>query len=128
MAVQSPDPAVRPYIDANHLTADLDRKSAISLFRWIRRLAAQPALAPWVVSESTPGGEVQTDEQITESFLRYGSTAYHVCGTVRMGNDAEAVLDLLTMVFAATRKRSHCSVAEMWTRDNARASSASPPR
>ena len=25
--------------------------------------------------------------------MRFGSTAYHVCGTVRMGNDAGAVLD-----------------------------------
>jgi choline dehydrogenase-like flavoprotein len=63
------------------------------LFRWIRRLAAQPALAPWLVSETTPGAEFQTDEQIIDAFMRFGSTAYHVCGTVRMGNDAGAVLD-----------------------------------
>jgi choline dehydrogenase len=91
--IQSPDPTVRPYIDANQLTADIDIKSAISLFRWIRRLTAQPALAPWLVSETTPGPDFQTDEQIIAAFLRYGSTAYHVCGTVRMGSDAGAVLD-----------------------------------
>ena len=91
--IQSPDPATRPYIDANHLSADIDRRSAISLFRWIRNLAAQPALAPWLVSATTPGNEIQSDEQIIDAFLNSGNTAYHVCGTVRMGNDSAAPLD-----------------------------------
>jgi choline dehydrogenase-like flavoprotein len=91
--IQSPDPAARPYIEANHLSADVDRRSAISLFRWIRNLAAQPALAPWLVSATTPGNEIQSDEQIIDAFLNSGNTAYHVCGTVRMGNDSTAPLD-----------------------------------
>jgi choline dehydrogenase len=91
--IRSADPAVRPHIIANHLSAETDVTSAISLFRWIRRLATQPALAPWLVSETTPGSAFQTDEQIIDAFLRYGNTAYHVCGTVRMGNDPQAVLD-----------------------------------
>jgi choline dehydrogenase len=91
--IQSPDPAVRPCINANQLTADIDVKSAISLFHWIRRLAAQPALAPWLVSEITPGSTFQTDAEIIDAFLRFGSTAFHVCGTVRMGGEADAALD-----------------------------------
>jgi choline dehydrogenase len=91
--IQSPDPAARPHIDANHLTADIDKRSAISLFRWIRRLAAQPALQPWLVAPTTPGTEIQSDEQIVDAFLRFGNTAYHVCGTVRMGSDSAAALD-----------------------------------
>jgi choline dehydrogenase len=91
--IQSPDPATRPYIEANHLTADIDKSSAISLYRWIRKLAAQPALAPWLVSATTPGAEIQSDEQIIEAFLQSGNTAYHVCGTVRMGSDSAAPLD-----------------------------------
>jgi choline dehydrogenase-like flavoprotein len=91
--IRSSDPLVRPYINANQLTTDIDLKSAISLFRWIRRLAAQPALAPWLVEEITPGAQVQSDDEIVAAFLRFGSTAYHVCGTVRMGIDADAPLD-----------------------------------
>jgi choline dehydrogenase len=91
--IQSPDPAVAPFIDANHLAAEIDRSSAVSLFHWLRRLAAQPALQPWIVSELTPGPEVRTDEQILDAFLRFGSTAFHVCGTVRMGADNAAPLD-----------------------------------
>jgi len=91
--IQSPDPATRPYIDANHLSAEIDRRSAISLYRWIRKLAAQPALATWLVSATTPGADIQSDEQIIDAFLQSGNTAYHVCGTVRMGNDSTAPLD-----------------------------------
>jgi choline dehydrogenase len=91
--IQSQDPALRPYIDANHLAADIDQRSAVSLFRWIRKLAAQPALAPWLVSPTTPGSEVESDEQIIDAFLKSGNTAYHVCGTIRMGIDSAAPLD-----------------------------------
>ena len=91
--IQSADPAARPHIDANYLTADIDKRSAISLFRWIRKLAAQPALAPWLISATTPGADIQSDEEIVEAFLRFGNTAYHVCGTVRMGSDSAAALD-----------------------------------
>jgi choline dehydrogenase len=91
--IESPNPGTRPHIEVNHLSADIDRSSAISLFRWIRKLAAQPALAPLLVSPTTPGSDIQTDEQIIDAFLRSGNTAYHVCGTVRMGSDAAAPLD-----------------------------------
>jgi choline dehydrogenase-like flavoprotein len=46
-----------------------------------------------LVSATTPGTEFQSDEQIIDAFLRFGNTAYHVCGTVRMGSDAAAALD-----------------------------------
>ena len=91
--IKSPDPAVAPYIDANQLTADVDMRSSISLFHWIRRFAQQPALSRWLVSEVTPGPAYQSDDQIIDAFLRFGSTAYHVCGTVRMGSEKDAPLD-----------------------------------
>lgn len=91
--IESRDPAARPYIDVNHLAADIDKSSAISLFRWIRHLAAQPALASWLVAPTTPGAEIQSDDQIVDAFLRFGNTAYHVCGTVRMGSDSTAPVD-----------------------------------
>lgn len=91
--IQSADPSVPPLINANYLSADIDRTSAIALFRWFRRLAAQPALKPFIVQELTPGPQVQSDEQILAAFRRYGQTAYHVSGTCRMGADRGSVLD-----------------------------------
>ncbi|HBX55669.1 GMC family oxidoreductase [Pseudomonas sp. UBA2684] len=91
--IQSADPAMPPQIVANYLSAEVDRSSAISLFRWFRRLAAEPALKPFIVHELTPGPQVESDEEILAAFRRYGQTAYHVSGTCRMGTDRDAVLD-----------------------------------
>lgn len=92
--VQSKDPAVAPLINANYLSAEVDRVSGIALVRWLRRLAAQSALKPFIVSELTPGIEAQTDAQILAALRHYGQTAFHVSGTCRMGPDAESVVDL----------------------------------
>lgn len=92
--VQSKDPAVAPLINANYLSAEVDQVSGIALVRWLRRLAAQSALKPFIVSELTPGIEAQTDAQILAALRHYGQTAFHVSGTCRMGADAESVVDL----------------------------------
>lgn len=91
--IQSTDATVPPQINANYLSAEIDRTSAIALFRWFRRLAAQPVLKPFIVSELTPGAEVESDEQILAALRRFGQTAYHVSGTCRMGADSASVLD-----------------------------------
>ncbi len=93
LRIQSADASVPPQINANYLSADIDRSSAIALFRWFRRLAAQPGLKPFIVGELTPGPEVESDEQILAAFRRFGQTAYHVSGTCRMGGDSASVLD-----------------------------------
>ncbi len=93
LRIQSADASVPPQINANYLSADIDRSSAIALFRWFRRLAAQPELKPFIVGELTPGPQVESDEQILAAFRRFGQTAYHVSGTCRMGSDSASVLD-----------------------------------
>ena len=88
--IKSPDPAVRPlYQCESSERRTIDVRSSISLFHWIRRLAGQPALAPWLVSRDHARPEhTRSDREIIDAFLRFGSTAFHVCGTVRMGSDA----------------------------------------
>ena len=93
LRIQSADPTVAPQIYGNYLSADIDRTSGIALVRWFRRLAAQPALKPFIVSELTPGAQVQTDEEILAALRRFGQTAFHVSGTCRMGADSASVLD-----------------------------------
>ncbi|MDX9688487.1 GMC family oxidoreductase [Halopseudomonas formosensis] len=91
--IQSADPAVPPKIIANYLSSEVDQAAAIALLKWIRKLAAQPSLKPFIVEELTPGLQVQTDDEMLAAFRRYGQTAFHVAGTCRMGTDADAVLD-----------------------------------
>jgi choline dehydrogenase-like flavoprotein len=91
--LRSAEPDAPPVIAANHLATEVDRVSLVSAFRWVRRLARQPALKPWLVAEMSPGPAIETDDDILANALSLGGIAYHVCGTARMGADAGAVLD-----------------------------------
>lgn len=91
--IQSPDPDELPYVNANHLSAEIDRKKFIGAHRWNRRLAAQPALKDWVIEETRPGPSVETDEEILDNAMKMSGTCFHTAGTARMGVDERAVLD-----------------------------------
>jgi choline dehydrogenase-like flavoprotein len=91
--IRSPDPDAAPFIDANYLATETDRAHTISLIRTIRRIGAQPALAPFIVAEVLPGAQVTSDDDLIEASFTYGTSGYHVAGTCRMGSDACAVLD-----------------------------------
>jgi choline dehydrogenase-like flavoprotein len=91
--LRSADPGAPPVIEANHFSAEIDRVGLVSTFRWLRRLAQQPALQPWLVKEMSPGPAIESDDEILANALALTGIAYHVCGTARMGSDAGAVLD-----------------------------------
>jgi choline dehydrogenase-like flavoprotein len=91
--IVSRNPDVKPHIDANHFATERDRASAVSLFRWLRALGRQPALARWIVEETAPGPSIETDDDILANAIALGGTSYHVCGTARMGSDEASVLD-----------------------------------
>lgn len=93
VSIRSADPAVAPYINANYLAAEADRTAAIALYRWVRKLMAQPALAPFVIGATVPSDSARSDAEILQVFREQGQTAFHVSGTCRMGSDAESVLD-----------------------------------
>jgi choline dehydrogenase-like flavoprotein len=91
--IQSTDPDAPLWIDANHLSAEIDRKKFVATFRWNRRLAEQAALKGWVVEETGPGPSVQTDEEILAAAMSMSGTCFHSAGTARMGPDAGSVVD-----------------------------------
>jgi len=91
--ITSADPDAPPRICPKFLSEEYDRRASVATFRFIRKLFAQPALAPFVISETIPGTEVQTDEEILDAIHRLGGGGYHAVGTCRMGQDTEAVVD-----------------------------------
>lgn len=93
LRIRSADPEAALFINPNTFAAPADRQASIDIFRWIRRLAAQPALVPYIEHELTPGRDVQTDDEIIEAYLKFGNTAYHISGTCRMGCDDGSVVD-----------------------------------
>ncbi|MGO8856823.1 MAG: GMC family oxidoreductase [Steroidobacteraceae bacterium] len=90
---RSSDPADPPVIRPNYLATEHDRATVVDAFRFVRRLGAQPALAPFVAEEKSPGASVQNDDEIIDVFRKRGQSGYHAMGTCRMGADSAAVLD-----------------------------------
>jgi choline dehydrogenase len=103
--IKSPDPAAYPAIRHNYLGDPADQEAAIRGLKLSRKVAAQPAIARYVESETAPGPGVQTDEQIAEYTKLAGTTLYHCVGTCRMGRDPDAVVDPQLRVHGVERLR-----------------------
>jgi choline dehydrogenase-like flavoprotein len=91
--IRSADPDIPPVINANQLSAEIDRRKFVAAFHWNRRLAQQPALKPWIVEEMGLGATLKTDDEILANAMSLGGGAFHMSGTARMGTDPDAVLD-----------------------------------
>ncbi len=90
---RSADPYAPPEIRANYLAHPEDRKTCVDMLRLVRRIAAQPAMRPFIVAERRPGPEVGDDAGLLAFARQTGQTSWHPIRTCRMGNDAEAVVD-----------------------------------
>ena len=57
--------------------------------------------------EVQPGDSLQTDDELNEFILRNVESAYHPCGTCKMGdtNDPMAVVDKFTKVIGVEKLR-----------------------
>ncbi|GGC02942.1 GMC oxidoreductase [Novosphingobium endophyticum] len=80
-------------IRAGYLTDPYDCAVTVAMHRYLRKLMAQPALAPLIAGEREPTRSLETDEEILAAFRRIGQAGYHACGTCRMGDFEDAVLD-----------------------------------
>jgi choline dehydrogenase len=87
---QAGDP---PAINPRYLSEERDRRTVVGGLRWVRRLFAAPALARYVVAETVPGGDIQTDDEFLDYARQTGSTVFHATCTCKMGVDAMAVVD-----------------------------------
>ncbi|MFE1573297.1 GMC family oxidoreductase [Comamonas odontotermitis] len=85
------DPVVQPH----YLDDEEDRQTLVRGVRIARTLLQTQALAPFRESETMPGAQVQSDDEILDFIYRYGVSSYHVNGTARMGprSEAGAVVD-----------------------------------
>ncbi|STQ13450.1 choline dehydrogenase [Enterobacter cloacae] len=62
-------------------------------FAITREIMHQPALDKYRGREISPGVECQTDEQLDEFVRNHAETAFHPCGSCKMGYDEMAVVD-----------------------------------
>lgn len=91
----SADPLQAPLIHSNHLSAPEDIAVLRRGIRIARVIACQSALEEFVASETAPGTDVQSDDEIDAYIRRTGITVHHPAGTCRMGgvDDEGAVVD-----------------------------------
>ena len=57
-----------------------------------QRLFAAPALAKYVVAETLPGSDVQSDDELLDYARQYGSTVFHATCTCKMGDAIDLAL------------------------------------
>jgi choline dehydrogenase len=92
---RSTDPFEDPAIQPNYLADPMDRRVLLAGIRLARQLLRTPELAQYFDHETLPGDRVQGDDELLDFARQYGSTAYHLIGTARMGpaTDPIAVVD-----------------------------------
>ena len=96
--VRSADPAEAPQIRFNYLQHEDDREGFRACVRLTREIIAQPAMDAYRGEEIQPGSGVQSDEEIDRFVRQAVESAYHPCGSCRMGEDELAVVDSQTRV------------------------------
>ena len=95
VTLRSPDPKAKPVIRFNYMSHPDDWSEFRHCIRLTREIFGQKAFDGFRGKEISPGSHVQTDEEL-DAFIRdHAESAYHPCGTCRMGraDDLTAVVD-----------------------------------
>jgi choline dehydrogenase len=82
-----------PRVQFNYMTHDEDWQEMRACVRLSREIFSQSPMAAYVGAELAPGPEAQSDDALDDFIRRKVESAYHPCGTCRMGTDPLAVVD-----------------------------------
>ncbi|MFN3260789.1 MAG: choline dehydrogenase [Pikeienuella sp.] len=107
VTLRSSEPKAAPVIRFNYMSHEEDWAEFRHCVRLTREVIAQPPFDRWRGKEIQPGAGVETDEEI-DSFIRdHAESAYHPCGTCRIGraDDPLAVVDPSLRVIGVDRLR-----------------------
>ncbi|WP_099826851.1 choline dehydrogenase [Oceaniglobus indicus] len=100
ITLRSADPAAAPVIRFNYMSHERDWDEFRTCIRLTREIFGQPAFARFADGEIQPGPGVQSDAEIDAFIADHAESAYHPCGTARMGaaDDPDAVVDPMCRV------------------------------
>ncbi len=95
VSLTSADPKAPPRILFNYMSHPDDWSDFRTGIRLTREIFRQPAFDPYVAHEILPGDDVQSDDALDAVIREHAESAYHPCGTARMGalDDPMAVVD-----------------------------------
>lgn len=91
--LRSADAGEAPRILFNYMQEQADWEEFRSAVRLTREVIAQDAFAPFRGEEISPGAAAQSDDDIDRWVRETVESAYHPCGTCKMGSDAMSVVD-----------------------------------
>ncbi|AUQ90789.1 choline dehydrogenase BetA [Phaeobacter inhibens] len=95
VTLASADPNDAPKILFNYMSTEKDWEDFRKCIRLTREVFAQDAMKPFVKHEIQPGDALQSDEELNGFIREHVESAYHPCGTCKMGaaEDPMAVVD-----------------------------------
>ena len=93
ITLKSSNPYDYPKIQFNYLENEEDLKLTRECIHIARKILSQDALKPFSGKEVGPGSDKVSDEDLNEYIRANAETAYHPCGTLKMGIDKMAVID-----------------------------------
>ncbi len=91
--LRSKDPHAAPSILFNYMSREKDWQEFRDAIRLTREIIAQPAFDQYRGREIAPGPDVTSDAELDAFVRQHAETAYHPCGSCRMGSDELAVTD-----------------------------------
>ncbi|MBF9044244.1 choline dehydrogenase [Rhodobacterales bacterium HKCCE4037] len=100
VTLRSANPLDAPRIRFNYMSTEQDWLDFRRAIRLTREIFETHPIAGYVDHEIQPGAEAQSDESLDTVIREHAESAYHPCGTARMGrpDDAGAVVDPLNRV------------------------------
>ena len=93
--LNSKDPRDAPSIAFNYMSHPDDWTEFRHAIRLTRQIFGQKAFEPYLGREIAPGNTKQTDDELDAHVRQHAESAYHPCGTCRIGkpSDKNAVVD-----------------------------------
>ncbi len=95
VTLRSANPREKPVIKFNYMSHEDDWADFRHCVRLTREIFGQAAFDPYRGAEIQPGAQVQSDDEIDNFIREHVESAFHPCGTCKMGavNDPMAVVD-----------------------------------
>ena len=93
VSLTSNNPTDPPKIQFNYMSDPSDWRIFRAAIRAARRIFAQPAFDDVRGDEIRPGAAATSDDDLDAFIRRHAESAYHPCGTCRMGVDDQSVVD-----------------------------------
>ncbi len=89
ISLRSADFREPPAILFNYMSQDEDWREFRYCVRLAREIFSQPAFDDLREREISPGANVQTDDQLDEYIKKHVESAFHPCGTCKMGSPGD---------------------------------------